>query len=400
MKILFLSGLFPEQSKDEILNQSKGVIQFAANSLQWNFVKGFDNFIKTDIISLPFIGSFPFLYKKIYLRSIKFEHIIGADDICLSFINLPLLKQFFRYSSAKKELVKRLSNSNEDVLIFIYSVNSPFLKAVVDVKNKFPNIKIILIVPDLPEFMSDSKNVFYKFLKKIDSKVIKSCLKKVDSFVLLTDTMADALNVTKPWVRVEGIFDNSSDTKESRVSDEIKTILYTGTLAKRYGIKNLVDAFNLIDSINYRLLICGEGDYRNEIELNAQKDFRIRYLGQLPNDQILELQRKATVLVNPRTSEGNYTKYSFPSKTMEYLASGTPTILYKLDGIPEEYFPYCYIPNDESILSLKEIIIKVCEKPKEELEKFGNSAKIFVHENKNPKAQVSKIISMLNLKNN
>ena len=38
--------------------------------------------------------------------------------------------------------------------------------------------------------------------------------------------------------------------------------------------------------------------------------------------------------VNPRQNNEEFTKYSFPSKTMEYLASGVPVVAYKLDGIP------------------------------------------------------------------
>jgi len=396
MNILFLSGLFPHNKRTEIIENSKGVIQYAANSLQWSFVKGFDNFSKTNLISSPFIGSFPFFFKKIYLSSEKFEHISGADDISLSVINIPIVKHFFIYRKVKNEIKKRLKTKNEEIIIVIYSVHSPFLKAARDVKKQFPNIKICLIVPDLPEFMSDSTNFFYKVLKKLDSLIIKKCLNEVDSFVLLTDNMAEPLGVNqKQWVRIEGIFDSSHDNSIPIIKDKFKTILYTGTLAKRYGIKNLVQAFRLIKSNSYRLYIAGEGDFREDIEHISSIDKRIHYLGQIPHNEILILQKKATVLINPRTSEGTYTKYSFPSKTLEYLASGTPTILYRLAGIPEEYYQYCFIPFDEEIKSLQEIIIRVCEKPIEELDNFGARAKNFVLENKNPKSQIRKVYEML-----
>ena len=63
---------------------------------------------------------------------------------------------------------------------------------------------------------------------------------------------------------------------------------------------------------------------------------RIEFLGMLPRTDVLELQSKATILVNPRQPVGDFTKYSFPSKTIEYMASGTPLLMYKLPGIPEE----------------------------------------------------------------
>ena len=60
-------------------------------------------------------------------------------------------------------------------------------------------------------------------------------------------------------------------------------------------------------------------------------------MGQVSLNEARALQKTADVLVNPRLNEGEYTKYSFPSKTMEYLSTGRPVVCYKLDGIPDEY---------------------------------------------------------------
>ena len=59
--------------------------------------------------------------------------------------------------------------------------------------------------------------------------------------------------------------------------------------------------------------------------------------------------RRADVLVNPRPNEGEYTKYSFPSKNIEYLLSGNPVVGYMLSGMPEDYrrFVYEISPNSE-----------------------------------------------------
>lgn len=395
MNIIFLSGLFPDKLINEIENSSKGVIQYAANTLQCNLIKGLYQYDKLKIINLPFIGSYPFLYKKSFLSTFNFEHIDGAKDINIGFFNLPVLKLFSRYYGIKRELIKTLSEKAEDTTIILYSINSPFLQSAVDTKKLFPNIKICLIVPDLPEYMSDSKNIFYRTLKKIDSVIIKKCLKKVDSFVVLTDYMADALNLnSKPWVKIEGIFEPPINNKPI-IKEKNITILYTGTLARRYGIMNLINAFTNIKASDYRLWICGEGDTRKEIEKIMNIDKRILYLGQRTHEEALVLQKKATVLINPRTSEGDYTKYSFPSKTMEYLASGTPTIIHRLKGIPEEYFQYCYVAEEENADGLKDTILKVCSKDQLELNEFGRKASNFILEKKNPITQVKKIYLML-----
>jgi len=391
MNIVFLGGYFPLDRVEEILTNSRGVVQNAANNLQWSIINGLSYYYKNlQTITLPYIGTYPFHYKKCYFK---------YSDNSVGFINFLGLAYVHRYIKAKKAL-KQLVKKSDSTYIVIYAIHTPFLKAAVDLKKKNPNVKICLIVPDLPQFMSANKNVVYRFCKNIDSKIIQACLKNVDSFVLLTDQMAEGLAIeNKPWVRVEGVFDQAS-THEFEKKEKLKTILYTGTLARAYGIMNLLDAFSAISNSDYRLWICGEGDCREEIEKKALSDSRIKYWGQLPYSEILTLQKKATVLVNPRTSEGEYTKYSFPSKTMEYMASGTPCIMHNLSGIPKEYLKLCFIVEHENSEGLKNMIIHVCEKEQTELNEFGNKAKQFILTKKNPICQVKKIDELLNKTSN
>lgn len=47
--------------------------------------------------------------------------------------------------------------------------------------------------------------------------------------------------------------------------------------------------------------------------------------------------------MNPRPNNESYTKYSFPSKDIEYLLSGKPTVAFLLDGMPECYRDFLYV---------------------------------------------------------
>jgi glycosyltransferase involved in cell wall biosynthesis len=199
----------------------------------------------------------------------------------------------------------------------------------------------------------------------------------------------------KPSVVVEGVYKHQNHENITQ-AESYNTILYSGGLSKRYGIVELLRAFEGIKSTNYRLWFCGSGDAENEIELYAKNDKRVTHWGQLPHLEVLKLQKRATVLVNPRKSEGIFTKYSFPSKTIEYLASGRPTIMNRLDGIPDEYFDYCFVPESEDEEGLRQCIINVCEKPSSELTTFGIKAKDFILKNKNPQAQAQKIYDLIN----
>ena len=158
---------------------------------------------------------------------------------------------------------------------------------------------------------------------------------------------------------------------------------------------NLVNAFSQIEDPDYRLVICGIGDSEQAIKDAVKDDSRISFLGQLPRNEVIEWQKKATVLVNPRQNNEEFTKYSFPSKTMEYLSSGIPVVAYKLDGIPDEYDQYIQYVADDSIESLKKKLVEVCEMTREERQELGNIGRNFVLMKKNSTIQVRKICEMI-----
>ena len=131
------------------------------------------------------------------------------------------------------------------------------------------------------------------------------------------------------------------------------------------------------------------------INKSAKEDSRIIFKGRVKHSEVIELQRKATVLINPRRPNGGITKYSFPSKTMEYMVSGTPMIGYKLEGIPVDYYSHMYIPKSESVGVLAECINNVLTLPTKDLNDKSMAAMQFVAQNKNPKVQVKLILDFL-----
>lgn len=397
MNIIFIGGLFPKELRKEIETKSIGVIQYAADALQWALIEGLDRHVNAlRIFNLIYIGSFPTRYKDIRIKKTNFSHNSCSDIVNIGFINLPIYKLISRYWNLRKELFTTL-NSNYDGALIIYAIHIPFLIAAIDYKQYNKNIKICLIVPDLPQYMNDDSNIVKKYIKRIEIYFLRKYLPKVDAFVLLSDHMATALKVERrPWVRIEGVINSRFSNEYPGLKKEIlRTVLYSGTLARRYGILNLLEAFSKIKDPNYRLWVCGDGDTKEILEMQAKVDHRIVYFGQLAREEVLRLQIRATVLVNPRSSDGEYTKFSFPSKTMEYLASGTPCVMYKLPAIPEEYHDYIYFCEEETPVGLSNTIAYVCEKNSSDLKAFGERAKQFVMNHKSSFVQGQKIYNLI-----
>lgn len=404
MDILFICGVFPKDKEKQIFNKSKGDVQFAANALQWNIIRGLDkcNDTNINILNSIFIGSYPKNYKEVIIKSYKWHHAKGAEDNNVGFINIDGIKHLSRARRLSTFIKKWAKTDNlKQKVIVAYSAHTPFLYAVKKAKDVNPDIITCLIVPDLPQYMKLGENPgkIYSFFKSIDCKIINSLLKYIDSYVLLTKYMAEVLNIKeKPYIVMEGMV-NKKESLQSCVDpmtfSKIKSILYTGTLNKKYGISTLLEAFSLIKNDNYRLWICGEGEATDDIIKMSALDPRIKFFGRVNRDKALQLQNKSTIVINPRNPEEEFTKFSFPSKNMEYLLSGRPTIAYKLSGIPDEYEKYIFFIDKNTVQSMAEKIVEVCEKSSQELSIFGTKAQKYILEEKNNIKQARRIIKML-----
>lgn len=403
MKILVLGSLFRQADELSLLKKSKLGLQNQANTFQWALIKGFDSILSkpVDIINVLPVGTYPKQYSDLILKGKKWEHQTGAHDEEIWSINIPLFKQITRTMLCRKAIKRWIKNNDHEELFIISLVcYLPFLMAI---QNASKNVKIILIVPDIPEYMDlrSSIPLPIKILRSLHNKILYWSLNRIDGFVILTEQMKFPLNIgTRPYVVMEGLVDPDLFNPSRNTIRDItkKAILYTGSLNIQFGIMDLLDAVDLIANDNYEFWICGAGEAEKEIEKRCARDKRIKYFGYVAKNEILQLQQKATALINPRNNEDEYTKYSFPSKTMEYLMSGKPVIMYKLDGIPDEYDPFLYYIVGNAPRDIANKIVEVAEKSQSALDEFGDRARQFVMENKNNIVQAKKILSLYSKK--
>ncbi len=399
--ILFLGRLYPRELETEIVSKSHDNMEDAQNALQWNLIEGLDRINNTPvkIINIIPVGSYPKYYDDCYIKTRFFKHHPKAEDINVGYLNLcyakhPLLK-YYIFPYAKDWAARK---TGKQKIIFLYTMDNDFLYCVKRLKRIDPSIHCCTVIADLPDYMNLSirkRRVLSWYLKHV-TKSIKRKVKYTDSFVLLTKLMKEYLMINKPFVVIEGISTDAFSGIVTKVdSTVLKTIVYTGTLHEKFGILLLLEAFSRIDKDNYRLIICGIGDSADKVKNMAKADKRIEYKGQLPHKEVLELQLQATILVNPRQNNEEFTKYSFPSKDMEYLSSGRPVVAYKLDGIPDEYDDYIQYVRDNSIDALSLKLVDVCEKSNEELEAIGRRGKEFVLREKNKFVQTERIMEMV-----
>lgn len=369
MKILFIGSVFAKENESEIIQKSKVAVEYSANIFQKKLIEGLKKSNEPfEVVSAPGIGSFPNAYKDITFKGFKETQ---NEYQYVKFNNIWGIRNYSRSRAIKRALIHFIKEKNDSKLIIVYSVHTPFLAAAAYAKRKDPSIKICLIVPDLPQYMNlnEKQSFLYKIGKKFDISKFYKLTKWVDSYILLAEAMKDKLNIEgKPYRVVEGIV-TEEELYESQLcrgrinkNKEEKLIVYTGKLYRKFGVGNLVDAFLLTKDPQYRLVLCGNGDMVSYIENAAEKDNRILFKGQVSATEAKEWIYKADVLVNPRQNNEEYTKYSFPSKIIEYLLSGNPVVAYMLNGMPKVYHNFVYLPKNSTKEALKEIIIDTLER--------------------------------------
>ena len=396
--VILISGNTTKSEEEYINSLTRNYYQTAANTLSSSIFCGLKEVFKgkLSLVSSPLIPSFPKNFRKfIYKGTEKFEYY-GSDAYGTKFVTIPLFKLFFKQKSILKVLCSKVNRNDEDYIIIIYGLHTPYLKSAVEFKQKYPKTRLCLVVPDLPMYMSSSKNFVYLFLKKIDLLIQNKMLNSIDSYVFLTDFMKSQFDLhNKKSIVIEGIYNPAisvcDEIGDSIIKDNI--ILYTGTLDKRYGMQDLLSAFE--DIPNAELWICGDGDLRDTVLSMISRGHKIKYWGHVSQKEVIKLQKQAKVLVNPRPSYGEFTKYSFPSKTIEYLASGTPCVMRKLPGIPAEYDDYIVYTKDDSVQSLRDSLCYVLSMSQKELNAFGEKASNFIKTQKNSRTQCEKILKLI-----
>ena len=398
MNILFVGSIYSEHLVSTYQKNCKRGFQFAAQALQSSLVQGLiDNNVNLSVITIPCVPTFPFSYRKPFLKPDDFIFKGSTIGYTIGKINIPIIKFEIGW---RKRIDQWFLRTKGQKYVLIYSLSAIFFEIAKYIRKKYSDVIISIVIADLPEYMTWNKYYTMLGLKERDENIINQGFKYIDKFVLLSKHMAEKLPLgKKSWIVMEGIFNPSTDIIDIPILQrKSKVVLYTGNINRRYGIMDAVYAFTSLPDKDISFWICGFGDSESDIREIANRDKRIVYLGAIPRFEALQLQQKVSLLINPRHSNEEFTRYSFPSKTMEYLASGTPTLMCKLACIPDEYDDYLFYIKDESIKGYRNAIMNIFEKDESYLRLFGEKAKQFILKNKTPYVQVKKILCFLEKK--
>lgn len=385
MKFLYISDACSVNKYDELFSDCK--VKPTVQSMKFNrlIAEGLASNKDVEVVCLTKLPLNKETYKSRLYKGEK-EEKNGVKYIYIPILNIRVISNIvtFIYSFLYSLI---FSFKNKDSILILDVLNVSIGLATTSVY-KIRGMKSVGIITDLPQYISNS-------IKKYIDKIIGNC----KYYVLMTEAMNEVINPNnKKSVVIEGISDIKMKEFENKFSNKFteKIIVYAGSFDERFGILKLINAFKMVEDKDARLQIFGRGDSESEIIELIKGDNRIYFGGMILNKDVMKIESKATLLVNPRPSDEELTKYSFPSKTMEYMSTGTPVLMTKLKGIPEEYYKYAFTFEDESIEGISKKITEVLNIERKDLHVKGIEAKEFILNDRNNVSQVKKIINMIN----
>jgi len=391
MKVLYVSTSNSNKKYDILFEKSNGKLHYSIQKFHQLIISGLkENNNDVTVLSGLQISN-KTINKKIILAEKEIENDIEYNYPFI--INIPILKQIFTVISFIYYFILwNIKNKGKEKRVIIDSAYVSVSPIMVFLCRLF-SIKCACIVADIYNYMTLKVNVKEKrnIFEKIMCKMCSYCFNNYDYFILLTKEMNQIVNPkNKPFIVMEGLVDSNYKFVKNDVMRK-KAIMYAGGLNEEYGVKLLIDSFVEWNNNDYELWLCGNGYLVDYIKmLNCKK---IKYFGSISNDLVTKKERECYLLVNPRFSNNEYTKYSFPSKNMEYMLSATPVLTTKLPGMPKEYYEYVHLIEDETkegmIKKFDDILLNNYD------DRIGLEAQQFVFERKNNIVQTKRIVDFI-----
>ena len=183
------------------------------------------------------------------------------------------------------------------------------------------------------------------------------------------------------------------------IGEDEKVVITVSRLVKKNGVEDLIEAISQLspprrDPVHYKynkvagqitnyklpvkLLICGDGEERQKLEVRSKKlgiENKVKFMGFIAPAELPKYYAIADVFCRPSLSEG------LGNVFLEAMAAGVPVIATPVGGIPDflkngETGLFCHVRNPESIAEKIKWILD--EKNKEEVARVVANAREMV----------------------
>jgi glycosyltransferase involved in cell wall biosynthesis len=382
LALVFVGSLVPDQPDFRNLAFNR-----AGNMFQENLLLGLKKagLPASLILSQRPLRTFPFS-RRLWAKPGKVDSNNGLPIVLIPFLNLPLFRPVSVGLAVLVKLVLWGWKNRGATHRIVYSFN------LTEPPGFFSLFGARLIraraIASVNDINIPGETVAATLSRRLDFYLHKKLLPRFDGLVVVNKCIIEHFAPSTPFVRMEGGVNEAffqrvlSCTRRLNEKGTQFTIVSAGTLYKINGIMEILEAFALLSGTGYRLRIAGSGPLSEKVKQAAKADPRIEYCGYLSFEKLMELYASADVLINMRLTKTLKTEYFFPSKVLEYLASGTPVITTCTGHVEEDYSGFVFLLKDESPQGLARIIREVAAMEPDSRVQKGRAAQAYIKKHK------------------
>lgn len=381
-------------NENELRSLSGG--SYAGNNMQLSILHSLKKIEETDINAISILSIAAFPKDKVVINKRKIKIIESIKTVQISFFNFPVFKQLNQALNMYSETRKKLIKGDFDIVLS-YNLY-PQVGYSIFKLNKKNIIPTVSILADLPIDDNESqRNILSKLIMNRFNSVTKKYIGKCDNYIILNKNVVEEYKLHDKNVIVidGGIGNNKIPTESISYNNKSKIVLYTGALTEYSGIMNLINAMKYFEDNTIVLKIYGSGPLEEQVKAESTSLVNVEFCGYASNSEIMEEQKNAYILVNPRVTDDPISLVTFPSKIFEYMTSGTVVLSTRLNGFDENYDKLIYFSKSNSPFDLYECMEHIFKSSINELQVVADNAKAYVLNNKTWDKQTKKIYEFI-----
>jgi glycosyltransferase involved in cell wall biosynthesis len=328
---------------------------------------------EVSLISFPPVTNFP-EYPQIVFRTREFE-ADGSRGLLLGFVNLLVLKHVTRSFALRTRGLREARRSRPSVVV-VHGVHLPLLRFALLLKKKL-GVTAVVVLTDPPGVVRDGEGRIKQWLRRVDAGRIQRELRRFDRALTVTQQLANDFAPGVTSLTFPG-FAPTLPHQVARGESSGFVVAYAGGLSEEYGVGDLVRAVQSLPDANVRLEVFGSGALAPWIVEQVALDTRISFHGAVDRSALLARIAEADLLVNPRRLDFGGLRYSFPSKLLEYMGLGVPTLSTPMPTIPPEVAGHLFLAAGDGVEALREQVARVMNINRSDRIEFGAKAREFI----------------------
>lgn len=255
---------------------------------------------------------------------------------------------FFKFQN---ELVEHV---DKDTIVILYNMGYPYFSLIDKVKRKGGSACVLIAdYSEISEMQS--------WPRKVHAWMCQREFRKYDNAIVLAHNLEKKLNKNCRTLFVPGGIDLEKFRLMRAPDKRDKLIyMYAGLLSTVTGVDILLKAIELCKNNDIEFWFSGKGDLEKQVKESAKRDSRVKYLGFLSEAEYFPTLEKVNVFINPRNMQLPQNQNNFPSKVLEYLATGRVVISTKFSEY--KYFTNNFTLYDGTQVELSNTIQNVYKK--------------------------------------